>query len=108
MCKAARLRQADPSCYTQSLLFLKNCILFLAPVLRKPPRWRMALSLPTATRLGPYEVIARVGEGGMGEVYRGRDTRLNRTVAIKVLRSHLSNNPEFRERFEREARAVST
>src|SRR6202035_1383756 len=58
-------------------------------------------------KLGPYEIAAAIGAGGMGEVYRARDTRLNRDVAIKVLPEHLSSNPELRERFEREARAIS-
>jgi len=63
--------------------------------------------LTTGAKLGPYEIIAPLGAGGMGEVYRARDTRLDRTVAIKVLPSHLSNNSEARQRFEREARAIS-
>ena len=60
------------------------------------------------TRLGPYEILAPVGSGGMGEVYRAKDTRLDRTVAIKILPSNLAANPELRQRFEREARAVSS
>lgn len=67
-----------------------------------------AMALSTGTRLGPYEILAPLGAGGMGEVYRARDTRLDRTVAIKVLPSHLSADPELRQRFEREARAVSS
>ena len=59
------------------------------------------------TRLGPYEIVAPLGAGGMGEVYKARDTRLDRTVAIKVLPAHLADDPQFRERFEREARAVA-
>jgi len=59
------------------------------------------------TRLGPYEIVALLGAGGMGEVYRARDTRLGRDVAIKVLPAHLSANPELRSRFAREARAIS-
>jgi serine/threonine protein kinase len=59
------------------------------------------------TRLGPYEIIAPLGAGGMGEVYRARDTRLGRDVAVKVLPHHLSSNPEVRTRFEREAKTVS-
>ena len=65
------------------------------------------MSLPIGTKLGPYEVVAPLGAGGMGEVYRGRDTRLERTVAIKILPTHLANNPEAKERFEREARCIS-
>src|SRR2546425_2274221 len=66
------------------------------------------MALPTGTRLGPYEILAPLGAGGMGEVYRARDTRLDRTVAVKVLPAHLSSSPEVRARFEREARAVSS
>jgi eukaryotic-like serine/threonine-protein kinase len=66
------------------------------------------MNLATGTRLGPYELVSPVGAGGMGEVYRARDTRLDRTVAVKVLPAHLSSNPELRQRFEREARAVSS
>ena len=58
-------------------------------------------------RLGPYEVLSAIGAGGMGEVYRARDTRLGRVVAIKVLGGHLADRPELRERFEREAHAVA-
>jgi serine/threonine protein kinase/Tol biopolymer transport system component len=59
------------------------------------------------TRLGPYEILAAIGAGGMGEVYKARDTRLDRTVAIKILSASLAADPERKERFEREARAVS-
>ncbi|HVE66270.1 MAG TPA: protein kinase, partial [Thermoanaerobaculia bacterium] len=65
------------------------------------------MTLSTGTRLGPYEIVAPIGAGGMGEVYRARDTRLERTVAIKVLSAHLSASPESRQRFEREARTIS-
>jgi Tol biopolymer transport system component len=66
------------------------------------------MSLAAGTKLGPYEIVAPLGAGGMGEVYRARDTRLGRDVAVKVLPEHLSSNPEIRARFEREARAVSS
>src|SRR5262249_52441109 len=66
------------------------------------------MSLPSGKMLGPYEVESPLGAGGMGEVYRARDSRLARTVAIKVLPSHLSENPEAQERFGREARAISS
>jgi hypothetical protein len=66
------------------------------------------MPLSSGTRLGPYEILAPLGAGGMGEVYRARDTRLERTVAIKVLPQHLADTPESRQRFEREARAVSS
>jgi len=63
--------------------------------------------LSPGTRLGPYEIVSLLGAGGMGEVYRARDTRLDRTVAVKVLPDHLSKAPEVRQRFEREARTIS-
>src|SRR6266511_3295668 len=66
------------------------------------------LALSPGTRLGPYEIVSAVGAGGMGEVYRARDTRLERTVAIKVLPSHLSKSEEVRQRFEREAKTISS
>ena len=59
-------------------------------------------------RIGPYEVVALLGAGGMGEVYKARDTRLDRTVAIKVLLARVDHDPQARERFEREARAVAS
>jgi Tol biopolymer transport system component len=65
------------------------------------------MPLSPGTRLGPYEIVTPAGAGGMGEVYRARDTRLGRDVAIKVLPAHLSGDPGRRERFEREARAIS-
>jgi eukaryotic-like serine/threonine-protein kinase len=70
----------------------------------------MGHSMPLAagTRLGPYEIVCPLGAGGMGEVYRARDERLHRTVAIKVLGPHLSANPNVRVRFEREAKTISS
>src|SRR5437899_12290295 len=65
------------------------------------------MPLAAGSRLGPYEIVAPVGAGGMGEVYRAKDTRLDRIVALKVLPSHLSQTPELKQRFEREARAIS-
>src|ERR1700727_22194 len=64
------------------------------------------MPLTPGTRLGPYEVLAAIGAGGMGEVYRARDTRLGRDVAIKILSTQLSFDPDLKRRFEREARAV--
>ena len=61
----------------------------------------------SGARLGPYEIVSPVGAGGMGEVYRARDTRLDRTVAIKVLTGALAADPESRQRFEHEARAIA-
>ena len=66
------------------------------------------MALSAGSKLGPYEILSLVGAGGMGEVYRAKDTRLHRTVAIKVLPTHLSSNPDLRQRFEREARTVSS
>jgi eukaryotic-like serine/threonine-protein kinase len=65
------------------------------------------MTLAAGTKLGPYEVQSPLGTGGMGEVYRALDTRLERTVAVKVLPSHLSTDPELGQRFDREARAIS-
>ena len=65
------------------------------------------MSLSSGTRLGPYEILAPLGAGGMGEVYRARDTRLDREVAIKVLPDHLAKDPQALARFEREAKAVA-
>ncbi len=65
------------------------------------------MALSSGTRFGPYEILSPLGSGGMGEVYRAKDTRLDRTVAIKVLPSHLSSHPELKQRMEREAKAIS-
>ncbi len=65
------------------------------------------MALKAGTRLGPYEIVALLGAGGMGEVYRARDTRLDRTVAIKVLLGNLSFDPQRRDRFQREAKTIS-
>jgi eukaryotic-like serine/threonine-protein kinase len=66
------------------------------------------MALPNGTRLGPYEIVAPLGAGGMGEVYRGRDTRLDRTVAIKILPPHFADDATRRQRFEREAKVISS
>src|SRR5271163_4064859 len=66
------------------------------------------MGLAAGTKLGPYEIQSPLGAGGMGEVYRARDTRLGRDVAIKVLPAHLSSNPDLRQRMEREAKAISS
>jgi len=66
------------------------------------------MTLAVGTKLGPHEILAPIGAGGMGEVYKARDTRLDRIVAIKVLPDHLSNKPDLRERFEREARTIAS
>ncbi len=65
------------------------------------------MALAAGTRLGPYEIVAPIGAGGMGEVYKANDTRLDRTVAIKVLLEDFADVPERKQRFEREAKAIS-
>ena len=66
------------------------------------------MSVKIGSRLGPYEILSAIGAGGMGEVYKARDTRLDRTVAIKVLPTHLADRAELRERFEREAKTIAS
>ena len=66
------------------------------------------MPIPSGKRLGPYEILSSIGAGGMGEVYKARDTRLDRIVAIKILSAHLADRAELRERFEREAKAISS
>ena len=66
------------------------------------------MSLQPGTSLGPYEIQAPLGAGGMGEVYQARDTRLDRTVAIKVLPEHVASDPDLKQRFEREAKTISS
>src|SRR5437867_717713 len=66
------------------------------------------MTISSGSRLGPYEVLSPIGAGGMGEVYKARDTRLERTVAVKVLPRHLSESSEVRQRFEREAKTISS
>ena len=65
------------------------------------------MTLEAGARLGPYEILSPVGAGGMGEVYRAKDTRLGRDVAVKVLPVHMSSSPELRQRLEREAKTIS-
>jgi eukaryotic-like serine/threonine-protein kinase len=65
------------------------------------------MSVNAGTRFGPYEIVSSAGAGGMGEVYRARDTRLDRTVAIKILADHLADRADLRERFDREARTIA-
>src|SRR6516162_3044658 len=66
------------------------------------------MPLLSGAKLGPYEIVSALGAGGMGEVYRAKDTRLDRTVAVKILPEHLAQNTEAKQRFEREARSISS
>ncbi len=66
------------------------------------------MPLQPGTSLGPYEILSPIGAGGMGEVYKARDTRLDRTVAIKVLPEHVASDPDLKQRFEREAKTISS
>ncbi len=66
------------------------------------------MPLQPGTTLGPYEIQSPLGAGGMGEVYKATDTRLDRTVAIKVLLAHVADDPDLRQRFEREAKTISS
>ena len=66
------------------------------------------MAIQVGQRLGPYEILSAIGSGGMGEVYRAKDTRLDRTVAVKILPDHLASRAELRERFEREARTIAS
>ncbi len=66
------------------------------------------MALSSGTRLGPYEITAQIGKGGMGEVYRARDTKLKRDVAVKVLPGHVAADPERLARFQRKAEVLAT
>ena len=66
------------------------------------------MPLSPGTTLGPYEILSPIGAGGMGEVYKARDTRLDRTGAIKVLPEHVASDPDLKQRFEREAKTISS
>ncbi len=65
------------------------------------------MAIEAGTRLGPYEIVSLIGKGGMGEVYRAHDTRLDRDVAVKVLPAGLGEDSSFQKRFEREAKTIS-
>ena len=66
------------------------------------------MPLEAGRQLGPYEILLPIEAGGMGEVYKARDTRLDRTVAIKVLPEHVASDPDLKQRFEREAKTISS
>ena len=66
------------------------------------------MALDPGTTLGPYEILSPIGAGGMGEVYKARDTRLDRTVAVEVLPEHVAADPDLKQRFEREAKTISS
>ncbi len=66
------------------------------------------MPLNPGTTLGPYEILSPIGAGGMGEVYKARDIRLDRTVAIKVLPEHVASDPDLKQRFKREAKTISS
>jgi len=101
--------QSLVSAYERALSFLELPV--TSPAIESPvtsandssAEWRIRVG----DRLGPFDIVDRIGAGGMGEVYRARDSRLNRTVAIKILPAHLAARPELRERLEREAIAIS-
>src|ERR1700760_2251253 len=95
------LRPATP-CLTQPLSLTTPQRDFIAASYNPP-----TVSLAPGTRLGPYEIQEALGAGGMGEVYRARDTRLDRIVAIKILPAHLSSDPIRKQRFDREAKSIS-
>src|SRR5438067_214594 len=97
----------DPKMITASATVIAGISADEYSCARDSIRARFAMALTSGARLGPYEIQTAVGAGGMGEVYRARDTRLDRTVAIKVLSATLAADPLFRERFDREARAIS-
>jgi serine/threonine protein kinase len=80
----------------------------MSAALRRDYNDAQRMGLTSGIKLGPYEIASPLGAGGMGEVYRARDTRLDRTVAVKILPAHLSESPEARQRFDREARAISS
>src|SRR5689334_6481184 len=78
-----------------------------ADILTRYHAGQPGMSIVSGTRLGPYEIVAPLGAGGMGEVYRARDTRLDRSVAIKILPAEFANDAQLRARFEREAKTIS-
>jgi len=97
-----RLRRDNPASRAGTRDGAKVHVIGCAKIVQHP--W----PLPLGTRLGPYEILAPIGAGGMGEVYRARDTKLDRDVAIKVLPAALAQDPERLARFEREAKVLAS
>src|SRR5499427_7483858 len=93
--------------FVQSKYAKKQCGSLFWPRSCKKRIMARPMPLQSGTKLGPYEILGPIGAGGMGEVYKAADTRLSRTVAIKVLPSRFSENPEMKQRFEREARTIA-
>ena len=105
----SRLPYSRPPCLENPAELTSSPSWHRMPILLTPdPRMEKMTTLPPGTRLGPYEIVALAGSGGMGEVYKARDTRLDRIVAIKVLPRDFSADADRRARFEREARVVAS
>ncbi|HTQ95913.1 MAG TPA: serine/threonine-protein kinase, partial [Candidatus Acidoferrum sp.] len=97
------LQARKSSCGSQNRLGRTWNFTLELPLLYNP----CTMPLDSGTKLGPYEIQSSLGSGGMGEVYRAKDTRLDRSVAIKILPAHLSSDPARKQRFEREAKTIS-
>ncbi len=106
----AKVKGADgETCYAKAKLKFERQKARTSSALKLPHAIiQTPMSVPAGSRLGPYEIVGPIGAGGMGEVYKARDTRLDRSVAIKILPAHLSSNPDLKARFEREARVISS